>query len=192
MEKEIQLGLGKVGSVEADNVVILIFDPDPAHETCGLLTFLGLYIDDQAAELSQKFAPHKSEVVVFLLEIRVEHHHLSEAQGKEVQGVDPRHLAKHPTPESRLANERNVLRAVTHVEAAEKILVFYGSRVPRAVVLKVLQVGLNHGVHVTHLRHEQVFPLHHAIEYVVERNRGRGQRIRRSGCHRRCFRSARS
>ena len=109
-----------------------------------------------------------------------------------MQGVDPGHLAQHPTPESRLANERNVLRAVTHVEAAEKILVFGGSRVPRAVVFKVLQVGLNHGVHVTHLRHEQVFPLHHAIEYVVERNRGPGQSIRRSRCNRRCLRPVRS
>ncbi len=31
------------------------------------------------------------------------------------------------------------------------------------------------GMHVTHLRHEQVLPLHYAIEYVVERNRGRRQ-----------------
>ena len=79
--------------------------------------------------------------------------------------------------ESGLANEGNVLGAVAHIEAAEKILVFHGSRVAVAVVLQVLQVGFNQRVHVTHLRHEQVFALHDAVEYVIECQRGWRKRV---------------
>ena len=69
--------------------------------------------------------------------------------------------------EPRLSYERNIFRTIAHVEASEKILVLYRSRVAAAVVLQVLQIGFDHGMHVSHLRHEKVLALHHMIENVV-------------------------
>ena len=103
-----------------------------------------------------------------------------------MQRVNSGQLGNHAMAESRLTNERNVLRtfaSIAHVEATEKILVLHGNRVPIAIVLKVLEVRLDHGMHVTHLSHEQVLALHHAIEHVVERKRcGRGRCRVLSGC----------
>ena len=138
------------------------------------MAFPGLDIEHEAAQFPKKFAPHKGEVIKLLLEIGVQHHHLGKTQGKETQGVNPGHLADHAMPESGLADKRNVFRAVAHVEPAEKILIFHGNRKPCFVVLKVLEVGLDHGMHVTHLGHEQVLSLHHAIQHVVQRNCSRG------------------
>src|SRR5260370_109189 len=46
MEEEIDLGLGIIAAIAANDIVILVFDPDPAHEARDLLAFLGLDIDD--------------------------------------------------------------------------------------------------------------------------------------------------
>src|SRR5579872_5510852 len=78
--------------------------------------------------------------------------------------------------ESGLANEGRVLRAVGHVKATEKVLILHGSRVAVAVVLQILQIGLNQRVHVAHLRHEEMLALHDTIKHVVE---GKGSRRKR-------------
>ena len=93
--------------------------------------------------------------------------------------------------ESGLADERNVLGAIAHVEAAEKILVFDRSGVAGAVVLQVLQVGLDHGMQVTHLRHEHVLALHDVVHYIIERDCSLRERLGAlSGHSGRCGRGA--
>ena len=186
VEEEVDFGLRIVAAVKADDVVILIFDPDSAHEARDFLAFLGLDIDDEAAEFAKKFAAHEGEVVVLLLEIGVEHDHLGEAHGQKVQGVDSGQLGEHAVAESGLADERNVFGAVGHIEAAEEVLIVDGRRISTGVVLQVLQVGFDHGVHVAHLRHEEVLALHDAVEDVIEgesscRKRLRGLRGSRGG-----------
>ena len=75
--------------------------------------------------------------------------------------------------ESRLAHERCIFRAIGHIEASEDNTdLSTGMPFPPAVVLQVLQIGLNHGMHVPHLRHEIVFALHDVIENFVERSGG--------------------
>jgi len=126
---------------------------------------------------SEKLAPHETEVIKLLLEISVENDHLSEAHGKELQGVDSGHFGEHAMAESGLTDERNVLGAIAHVEAAEKILVFDRSGVAGAVALQVLQVGLDHGMQVTHLGHEHVLALHYVIQDIIERDGCRRDRL---------------
>ncbi len=133
-----------------------------------LLVFAGLDIDDEATNFPKKLAPHESEFVILFLKIVVEDDHLGEAHGQEVQGIDAGQFGEHAMPESRLADERNILGAVGHVEAAEEILVFDGSGVVLTVILQVLQVGLDHGMHVAHLGHEEVLALYHSIEHIIE------------------------
>src|ERR1700732_5515319 len=115
-----------------------------------------MHIDYEAAELAQKLAPNKAEVVSPFLEIGVEHHDLGEAHGQVMQGEHARHLPHHAMSESRLAHERNVLRSIAQVEPAEKILIVHGHRNSSAVVFEILEVGFDHGMHMTHLSHEHV------------------------------------
>src|ERR1700722_1170054 len=132
-----------------------------------------MHIDYEAAELAQKLAPNKAEVVRPLLEIGIEQHHLGEAHGQVMQGEQARHPARHATSESRLAHERNVLRSVAQVEPAEEILIVHGSRNSSAVVFEILEVGFDHGMHMTHLGHEHVLALHYAVKHVIEGYSGR-------------------
>src|SRR5271170_4569913 len=64
MEIETGLGVGGIGSVEADDVVILILDPDSAHKAADTRAFLGFGIDHQAAYFSQKLTADEGEVIV--------------------------------------------------------------------------------------------------------------------------------
>ena len=86
----------------------------------------GFDIDHQAAHFSQKLATHESEVVIPLLEIGIEHHHLGEAQRQKVHGVKAGEMVEHAMAEAGLADERSVFRTIAHVEASEKILIFDG------------------------------------------------------------------
>src|SRR5690349_1834859 len=74
--------------------------------------------------------------------------------------------------ESRLSGERYVIRSFGHVDAAKEVLVVGRSYVSRVVVLQILKVRFDHGVHVAHLRHEEVLTLYHAIHDLVERDGG--------------------
>src|SRR5258707_9580604 len=80
--------------------------------------------------------------------------------------------------ESGLAYEGDVLGTVGHIEAAEEILILIGNCVAAAVVLEILEVSLNHRVHVTHLRHEEVLALHDPVENIIESGRGWRSRLR--------------
>ncbi len=75
----------RIGSVEADNVVVAVLNPDPAQEPPARIV-LGLNVDHDATHFSKKLLPHKFEVVVLFLKVSVEHDHLSEAQGQELAG----------------------------------------------------------------------------------------------------------
>src|SRR5438309_7666462 len=99
MEKEIDLGLGRVRSVETDNVVVLVLYPDTAEKADGFFVCSGLDVNDEAADLSQEFTPHEVEFVVLLLEIGIQDDHLSEAQRQKVQGIDSGQLGQHAMSE---------------------------------------------------------------------------------------------
>jgi len=47
-------------------------------------------------------------------------------------------------------------------------MVFDGLGVVGSVRLKVLDIGLNHGMHVAHLGEEEVLALHHAVDNITE------------------------
>ena len=118
MEEEINLGLRVVTSVEADDVVVLIFHPNPAHKSRSLLAVLRMDVDYEATDLAQKFATHEREIIKFFLEVGVEHHHLGKTHGQVVQRIDASQLREHAMAEAGLADERDILRTFTHVEAS--------------------------------------------------------------------------
>src|SRR5579864_1698506 len=125
-------------------------------------------INHETTHLAKKLPAYKSEVVVSLLEILVNHNHRREANREVVEGIQTHQLRHHAVSQSGLAGKGNVVGAVGHIEASEEILVFGGDRVPVVVVLEILQVSLDHGVHVAHLRHEVVLALDYLIENLIQ------------------------
>src|SRR5437588_640568 len=163
MEEEIDFRLGEVSSVKTNNIVVLILHPDPAQKTNRLFSFAGLDVDDQATDFSEKFTANKSEFVILLLKIAVEHDHLGKAHGEEVQRVYPGQLAKHAMAKSGLSCEGNIFRAVGHIEPAQKVLISDWYRVFIGIVLQILQIGFDQRMHVPNLRHEVVLALYDPI-----------------------------
>ena len=74
--------------------------------------------------------------------------------------------------EAGLAHERSVFRAIAHVEASEEVLVFRRVGVAVFVGLEVLQISLDHGMHVAHLGQEEMLSLDNAVDDVIEGSRG--------------------
>ncbi len=70
-----------------------------------------------------------------------------------------------------LADEGCVLGAVAHIQAAKEILIVHGGDTSVFLGSEILEVGLDHGMHVAHLRQKQMFPLDDAIQNVIERGR---------------------
>src|ERR1700737_3834892 len=119
----------------------------------------GLDINNQTTNFTQKFAAHKSELVIFFLKVSIKDYHLGEAERKKPHRVNTRQLAEHPMSEPRVSDEGYVLRAFVHLEASEKVLVICRDRVTVGVRLEVLQVGLYHRPHMSHLREKPMLPL---------------------------------
>src|SRR5438552_4865356 len=62
-----------IGSVEADNIVMLVFYPNSPNETAAGMLFR-LDVDYQATDLSQEFSSDKVKVVVLALKVVVHDH----------------------------------------------------------------------------------------------------------------------
>ncbi len=79
-----EVGMTGIGPVEADNIEVAIFDPDSSGKRSFSRFFPRLHIDHNAARFAKKLASHKSETIVILLEVWIEHHHLREALRQEL------------------------------------------------------------------------------------------------------------
>src|SRR5215470_45184 len=75
--------MGGVGSVEPDDIKIVIFDPNPSREQSFRRRFFRLDINDYAPHVSQKLSPNKRKIVIVLLKVRIKHHHLGKSAGHE-------------------------------------------------------------------------------------------------------------
>ena len=84
-----------VSAVEANDVVVLIFDPDAAEEPALAGVFLGGDVHDDAAYFPKELAADESVIVIPALEILIEDHHLGKAQGQELHGIYVAQLAEH-------------------------------------------------------------------------------------------------
>src|ERR1700730_532887 len=168
MQVEAGLRMRIVGAVEADHVVILILDPHPAQEASGSCALPGHDINNETTNFTQKLAAHKSELVIFFLKVSIKEHHLGEAERKKFQRVNTGQLVEHPVAETRSPDEGYVLRAFGHLEASEKVLVLCRDRVTIAVRLEVLQVGLYHRPHMSHLREKRMLALDDPVQHFVK------------------------
>src|SRR5579863_7093453 len=82
----------RVGSVEADNIVVLIFDPDAAQKTASTRVFLRSHINYDTANLTQKLATNKVEGIKLALEVLIENRHLGKSQRQKLHRVSVAHF----------------------------------------------------------------------------------------------------
>src|SRR5713101_8296523 len=112
-----------IGAIEPNDVKVPIFHPNPYGEKTLGRFLAGLDIDHDAAYFPEEFLPHEIEVVVALLEVAVEDHHLREALRHKAAGEDVE-PAKHALAKAGLLLlEQHIFRAFAHVEPTEKILI---------------------------------------------------------------------
>ena len=75
-------GLRRVGSVQADDVVVLVLNPDPADEQAITSVFLWRDIEHHAAHVADELTVNIAEVVVITIEaLAVNKHHPGKADG---------------------------------------------------------------------------------------------------------------
>ena len=91
------LGSGRgVSAVEADDVAILILNPDAAIEAAHAFDFgPGMHVEDPGADRTHKLRAHKAEDIVLCVESRrVKEHHLHEAVRLIGKLLQPQRLAE--------------------------------------------------------------------------------------------------
>src|SRR5579864_4025396 len=76
-------GMSGVSPIKADNIELPIFYPDSSSEQPTRRFFFWLNIDHKASCFAKKFLPNIGKVVIALLEVSIEHHHLRETARQE-------------------------------------------------------------------------------------------------------------
>ncbi len=168
MQIKRRAGVWRIRAIEADNVELLVFHPHASQEATLAGVFLGLHIDHQAPNFAEEFPAHKRQVVVPLLEVVIQHHHLREAQRQKVHGVHAGQIVQHSPPESRWLDESSVIGAIAHIEPAQKVVVVRRGRPKFLIRLHVLDIGFDQRVRVLHLGDKKVLALHNPIYHLVK------------------------
>src|SRR5258708_19864026 len=151
-----------VSAVEADDVVVLILDPDAAEETPLAGVFLRSDVHHDAAYFAEELAPHEREIIIPTLKILIEDHHLGKAQGQKLHGINAAQLAEHALSEAgrRGRHECSVIGAFSHVQSAEEIdIAGWDGSVEVFVFLQILEISLHQGVKLLHLGQEEMLAL---------------------------------
>ena len=79
-------------SVKADNVVVHIFNPDPAGKALLAVFLNGLNVEDQAADVAEEFLSNEFEVVLLPAKsFFVDEDHVDEAHAVILHAVEARH-----------------------------------------------------------------------------------------------------
>jgi hypothetical protein len=128
-----------------------------------------LDIDHKAAGLAQKLATHERQLVILLLKVVIEHDHLRETQRQKVHGIHAREAADHAPAKSGTLDEGPIIGPVTHIQAAEEVVIIHRNGPKFLVASHVLDIGLDERMHVAHLSHEEVLAFDDSVDYLVER-----------------------
>jgi hypothetical protein len=103
------------------------------------------------------------------LQVRIQHHHLGKAQRQKPHRVKTGELAHESLTKPGLTQKRFVVGPVAQIETTEEIVVALGCLAQILVTAHVLNVGLDQGMHVPHLGHEEVLTFDHPLDNVPKR-----------------------
>src|SRR3954462_1361814 len=78
-----------VGPVEANDIEVLVLNPNPADKFCFAAVSFRLHIKNKTANLTEKFPPHVDKVVVGAVEIFViDQNHVGKTGGQKFNEED--------------------------------------------------------------------------------------------------------
>src|SRR5262249_25872400 len=132
---------------QANNVVILIFDPHAAQEAATSRFRLRSYVEHEAAHIAQEFAANVAEVIVLAVKVRaVGVYHPREAD-RLIGNFEELLETTQQAGLHALLFFLQIVFAVdgfAHVEASEEVAVFAGNWAKLRIGRQVLQIGLHH------------------------------------------------
>ena len=125
MEIEVAAALRLIRAVHADDVVLLIFNPDTAYEVRSFYLFVWNNVEDERAHVAQKFLPEIFQVVVLDIEAVAQEYKLHETfrqVGHLVEAIEP---VQYPREHSHFFPVVTQVANATFIEhqTAEEILV---------------------------------------------------------------------
>jgi hypothetical protein len=145
------VGMVAVGAIEAHNVVVLVLRPDSSHKPPIPAVLSGLDIDHQAANLSEKLAPHVGKAVGLAVKIAVQQDHLGKSRRPKPQRVEFAELRKdvksgHRRELPGCLVGKPILEIPRQVQSAQKVTVADWDRAGSVIVLEVLNVSFDQRV----------------------------------------------
>ncbi len=163
-----------VSSVQANDVVILIFDPDAAQEAALACSLFRCDIKHQATYIAKKLAAYVMKVIVLAVEVAaIRIHHPGEAHGL-VLHLEQLLEAAHQARLHALILLLQIILAVdrlAHIHAAQKIMVGARNWAELRISRQILQVSLDHRRAVREHLHEPMLALNEAIDHLVHGSR---------------------
>src|SRR5205807_5973331 len=131
IEMKVVFGLRvrSIRSVEADNVVVLIFYPDTSGEPDSIVMRSGHHIKDHGADLAQELLANKLELVMVVVEPVIEKDGLHESQAAVIKPVEAIQTVQDPADEPGLVvvlKRLLIEPLMTEHQAAQEISVFIG------------------------------------------------------------------
>ncbi len=170
VEEGIQAGARFVSSIEANDVVVLVLDPDAAQEVRAFDVFFRDHVEDQRAYVSEELLAKILQLIVIFIELVIEKDKLHEPERNIVHPVKAIQAIEHAAHESRAITALKSLFAdasLVQNQPAKKILVALGNAAQLLVRFHVLDIGLYQGSILVHVLDQLGFGIEDAVSHGI-------------------------
>ena len=156
-----------IRAVKPNDVIILVFHPDPAQEAVLSGLPQGRHLDQKAAHISQKLPPQKREAVMLPIEIR----RIGKNRSREINAGETASVKRgNLTHDSRRGCDGRSLQvrrffnlAVSQPELSQKVIIAGRCKTHLAVRFRLLQIGLGDWLEVGKQFQQSMFLLDNAV-----------------------------
>ena len=165
MEIKVPAALWLVGAVDADNVVLLVFNPDATDEMRTFDLLVGHHVEHERPDVAQKLLSLIFEVIVVLIEAVAQEDKLHEALRQIIHFVEAVQSVEHAREHADLLLLIHLVVDAVFVEhqPAKKVLVAHRHFSKLIVLLGVLNVSLHQGCVFVHGFDELCFAVEDAV-----------------------------
>ena len=183
-----------IGSVQADDVEVLIFYPDAAQEAASSGVFFRCYVKYQRADVARELAPDVAEIIVRPVEIvAVGVNHPGKAEWRVLKLEHLGEAAEHAFFHALVLLFQIVVPVdrVAQIHAAQEVTVVARHGAELRILGQILYIGLDHGRARGHHLDQALLALDDAVNHLIHggggshcgrRRRSRGDRGSCRGC----------
>ena len=157
-----------VCAVQADDVEVLIFDPDTAEEAPFAGIFLWRDIEHEAADVAQELAADVFEIVVLTVEVvAVGKHHPRKAEGLILHLEILGEAAEKALLHALVFQIGSAIDGLAEVHAAEEIPIIFRNRTKLRILDEVLEIGLDDRCARREHLGQTLFALDKSVDHLV-------------------------